>query len=591
MRNQPANQVTRLLKCCVLISPFLVLLSQEPLRAREPAPFTPKTAQAAPKNDAPADPELLTWDDLIQLYKETVPPPALNDKLHKLLTTPFVRNTASDSGRKPLKPAVPAVGKILRVAQWNIERGLEFDAIRLAFTDAKQFNALMEDKGSKADDKERDEIFEQIRVLQESDLVVLNEVDWGVNRTSFRNVAAELADALGMNYAYGVEFVEVDPITMGIDQQVIVQEVEDAYKQPNQDRDEMLAYVKKIMTPDPQRYRGLHGTAILSRYRLDNVHLIPFTTKPHDWYADEKKVSIPRKMQGEVSATVFKEQLVRQVRRGGRMMLLADISDPDFPSGKVTVVATHLEDVASPADRQKELQEVLDRIQDIDHPLILTGDMNTSTHTGVPVSVTRALKERFGDAKWWAEQGAAQAARYLTPFGWAYSASVGVIGVIRKVDDPTRASIPLVGINPEAKFFSMLQKFRSPDGSSFDFRGDEGSSVNDREGTLANSNERSEKGFVPTSELGKSFGPIGQYKLDWMFILPPNLEKPKDKHGADALAPHYGRTLKALNHSIPQRISDHNPITVDLPLGTGLGQPTESGSTSANGKTPTNGIR
>lgn len=429
----------------------------------------------------------------------------------------------------------------------------------------------MEDKGSKVDDKTRDEIVEQLRVLQQSDLIVLNEVDWGMNRTRSRNVAAELADAFGMNYAYGVEFVEVDPITMGIDQQVVAQEVEETYSEPGQDRSEMLAYVKQIMTPDPQRYKGLHGTAILSRYRLDNVRLIPFTTKAHDWYADEKKVSIPEKVEGKVSAAVFKEQLIRQVRRGGRMMLLADISDPDFPSGKVTVVATHLEDVTTPANRQKELQEILDQIQGVDHPVILTGDMNTSTHTGVPISVTRALKERFGDAKWWAEQGAAQAARYMTPFGWAYTASVGVIGMVRKIDDPTRASIPLVGDNPEAKFFSMLQKFRSADGGAFDFRGDKDDSFNEQDGTLANSNERSGKGFVPTSELGRSFGIEGQYKLDWMFVLPPNLAKPKDKHGADVFAPHYGRTLKELNHSIPQRVSDHNPITVDLPLGTGTG--------------------
>ncbi|MBV9499690.1 MAG: endonuclease/exonuclease/phosphatase family protein [Acidobacteriaceae bacterium] len=519
---------------------------------------------------AQKDPELLSWNELIQLYHQDVPPPALNEKLHKLLTTPFVRNTASDASRKPLKPTIIAVGKVLRVAQWNIERGLEFDAIRLAFTDSKQFNALMEDKGSKADDRARDEIREELRILQQSDLIVLNEVDWGVNRTRFRNVAAELAHAFGMNYAYGVEFVEVDPITMGLDQQVVLREVEEAYSEPHQDRDEMIAYVKQIMTPDPQRYRGLHGTAILSRYQLDNVRLIPFSICAHDWYADEKKISISEKVEGKVSTAVFKEQLVRQVRRGGRMMLLADIADPDFPSGQVTVVATHLEDVTTPANRQKELEEILDRIQTIHHPVILTGDMNTSTHSGVPVSVTRALKERFGDAKWWAEQGAAQAARYMTPFGWAYSASVGTIGLVRKVDDPTSTSIPLVGNNPEAKFFGMLEKFRFVDGGAFDFRGDKCCSSNERDGTLANSNERSEKGFVPTSELGKSFGLVGRYKLDWMFIRPPNLTKPKDKDEADHFAPHYGRTLRALNHSIPQRISDHNPITVDLPLGIGL---------------------
>jgi len=512
------------------------------------------------------DPELLTYDECVQLYQQDPPPPPLNDKLHRLLTTPFVHNTASDAGRQPLKPSMPAIGKVLRVAQWNIERGLEFDAIRLAFTDSKQFNALMEDKASKADEGQRTEIREELGVLQQADLLVLNEVDWGMNRTRFRNVAAELADALGMNYAYGVEFVEVDPITMGIDQQVVIREVQEAYAEPNQDKADMIAYVKQIMTPDPQRYRGMHGTAILSRYRLENVRLVPFTTRAHDWYADEKKISIPEKVEGKVSAAVFKEQLIRQVRRGGRMMLLADISDPDFPSGKATVVATHLEDVTTPANRQKELQEILDQIEKADHPVILAGDMNTSTHTGVPISVTRALKQRLGNGKWWAEQGAARVISHATPFGWAYDASLGTIGFMRKVDDPTRANIPLVGDNPEAKFFGMLEKFRFADGGAFDFRGDKARSYNDRTGTLSDSNERSEKGFVPTNELGKSFGVVGQYKLDWIFIRPATLTKPKGDNETEAFAPYYGRTLKALNHSIPERISDHNPMTVDLPF-------------------------
>jgi endonuclease/exonuclease/phosphatase family metal-dependent hydrolase len=512
------------------------------------------------------DPELLTYNEIIQLYQQHDPPPALSDKLHRLLTTPFVHNTASDAGRKPLKPSVPAVGRILRVAQWNIERGLEFDALRLAFTDSRQFNALMEDKGSKADENERAEIRDELRALQAADLLILNEVDWGVNRTRFRNVAADLADALGMNYAFGVEFVEVDPITMGIDQQVVLREVEEAYSQPHEDKSEMIAYVKRIMTPDPERYRGLHGTAILSRYRLENVRLIPLLTRAHDWYGDEKNISIQKTAEGKVSAAVFKEQLVRQVRRGGRMMLLADIADPDFPSGKATVVATHLEDLTTPANRQKELQEILDRIAGTHHSVIFAGDMNTSTHNGVPISVTRALKQRLGDAKWWAEQGAASAARLTAPLGWAYRISTGAIGMLRKVDDPTRASIPLVGDNPEAKFFDTLETFRFADAGAFDFRGDKERSFNERTGTLANSNERSEKGFVPTCELGKTFGPVGQYKLDWMFIRPPGLTEPRDGDDTGRFAPHYGRTLKALNHSIPERISDHNPITVDLPF-------------------------
>ena len=515
----------------------------------------------------PADPQLLTYDEIVQLYQQADPPPPLRDKLKKLLTTPFVRNNASDAGRTPLKPNSAEMGSFLRVVQWNIERGLEFDAIRFAFSDPKQFNALMEDKGSKATESERASIREQIALLEQADLLVLNEVDWGMNRTLFRNVAAELADRLGMNYAYGVEFVEVDPITMGIDQQVIVREVAEAYADPHDSRAEMIEHVKQVMKPDPERYRGMHGTAILSRYRLENVRLIPFAVQGHDWYADEKKVSIAVKAEGKVSAAIFKEQLIRQVRRGGRMMLLADISDRDLPSGKVTVVATHLEDITTPAMRQKQLEEILNKIADSDHPVILAGDMNTSTHTGVPISVTRAMKQRFGNGKWWAEEGTVEALRYATPLGWAYNVSLGLIGFTRKVNDPTRRSIPLMGENPEAKFFSMLEKFQFTDGNTFDFRGEKEHSSNGRSGKLANSNERSEKGFVPTNELGKTYGPIGRYKLDWIFVRPAELKRPNGNSEEARFVPYYGRTLKDLNHSIPERISDHNPITVDLPLG------------------------
>ena len=314
------------------------------------------------------------------------------------------------------------------------------------------------------------------------------------------------------------------------------------------------------MRPDPARYRGLHGTAILSRYRLENVRLIPFKLQGHDWYFDEKKKESDfAKVQGKVSNTVFKEQMVRQVRRGGRMMLLADIVDRELPSGRVTVVATHLEDVTTPKNRRLQLDELLERIQKINHPVILAGDMNTSTHDAMPISMSRAIKQRIGSGKWWAEEGATSALKYGTPFGWMYDASFGAVGFVRKVDDPTEHSIPLLGENAEAKFFVTLDKFRFADGGYFDFRGENDRSANGHGGKLADSNERGEKGFVPTNELGKTIGPVGQYKLDWIFVRPAGVSGYR-------FAPHFGRTLRALNHSIPGRISDHSPITADLPL-------------------------
>ncbi len=44
------------------------------------------------------------------------------------------------------------------------------------------------------------------------------------------------------------------------------------------------------------------------------------------------------------------------------------------------------------------------------------------------------------------------------------------------------------------------------------------------------------------------------------------LTRPNRTSEESRFVPCYGRTLKELNHSIPERISDHNPLTVDLPL-------------------------
>ena len=67
----------------------------------------------------------------------------------------------------------------LSVVTWNIERGKEYDAI--------------------------------LRVLKalDADVVLLQEVDRGCRRTGYRDVARDLAHALGMNWVSGGEFQEI----------------------------------------------------------------------------------------------------------------------------------------------------------------------------------------------------------------------------------------------------------------------------------------------------------------------------------------------------------------------------------------------
>ena len=52
-------------------------------------------------------PDLFTYQELVQLYEQETPPDALQNKLQRLLTTPFVSNSATARGVKPLVPRTP----------------------------------------------------------------------------------------------------------------------------------------------------------------------------------------------------------------------------------------------------------------------------------------------------------------------------------------------------------------------------------------------------------------------------------------------------------------------------------------------------
>jgi hypothetical protein len=53
-------------------------------------------------------------------------------------------------------------------------------------------------------------------------------------------------------------------------------------------------------------------------------------------------------------------------------------------------------------------------------------------------------------------------------------------------------------------------------------------------------------------------------KLDWIFVKPSNVTDSSETTESYIMAPAFGRTLKTLNYSLNDRISDHNPIIVDL---------------------------
>ena len=380
---------------------------------------------------------------------------------------------------------------------------------------------------------------------------MLNEADVGLKRSGYRDVARDIADALGMHYAFAVEFVEVDPLTLGTERFETIELEDEA---------EVIAQLQV----DRDRTRALHGNAILSRYPLENVRVVRFAHQGHDWYRDELASLSALERGKRLGAQVaFAEEILREVRRGGRMMLLADVRHPALPGeGLLTVVNTHLEARAKPESRVRQLREVLEVIAPLRHPVVLAGDMNTTGTDARPTSLPRSVVQRLGSTDYWLAN-AAQLSHLALP----YSAGITALGGRRGLKDPTATWLWRLWRNDEAPFFQALERFKFEDGGTFDFRGNAAVSHAGRRRTLANSNERAKRGFVPTFELRRSFG-LAQMKLDWIFVKPPALSSPRDRSQPYTFAPHRGRTLRALNGAGAAQLSDHAPVVVDLPLTT-----------------------
>jgi endonuclease/exonuclease/phosphatase family metal-dependent hydrolase len=499
-----------------------------------------------------SQPPLLNYQELLALGEEETVDPALASKLNILLTTPFVNNEAYFAGTKPLRPDLKGMGPSLRLVEWNIERGIEFDDIKLLLTDKQGFLAKVhgEAANNTGTGTVDDHVLNaQMDLLQSADVLVLNEVDWGMKRSDYRSVVKDLADALKMNWAYGVEFVEVDPKVLGTQSFANVKsEVE---------RKEL----EELFSTDKMRLLGLHGTAILSRYPLRDVKLVPFKYQAYDWYNDEKKYGSVEAGKRKGASLLFGESIVREVRRGGRTNLIATIDVPDLPGQQVTIVATHLENRTTPKGRVKEADVLLDMIRPIRNPVVIAGDMNTTGTDGSVMSIKSAMLKRVNNPAFWATQGV----KYATGVGLIMDVASFGFKTTKFQGDPTASGVPLLAANPEQGFFKDLDKYRFDDGTRIDFRGDAGLSVNDRGGTLGNSNERASKGFVTTFGLPRTFAVVGKYRLDWIFVKGYLKDDPST---ADSyrFAPGFARTMNEANEAVNPRVADHAAISVDLPI-------------------------
>jgi endonuclease/exonuclease/phosphatase family metal-dependent hydrolase len=395
-------------------------------------------------------PNLFSYDELIQLSLDQELTPDLAEKLRAVTTTPFINNEAFYRGAKPRPLEIKELGPSLRVAFWNIERGLELDDIQLLLTDKDRFMARVEEERKKAKETGKhiravnlEKLPQEIEVLKAADVWVLNEVDWGVKRTQYREVVRDLAESLNMNWAYGVEFLEIDSKQLGTDT------FED-----NEDEAARQQLLQQFSV-DKDRVRALHGQAVLSRYRIRDARLVFFTVG-YDWF-NKNKIK-PLEKAKRKAAILIGEDLLREVRRGGRTTLFVDLDVPELPGKRLTIAATHLENRAKPKIRRQQMEELLNQVRESHDPVVIAGDLNTTGSDGTPTSVQNLLYKRYGSTDFWTTKGV----QWATGVGMVYGAAKSarkLAGIQYRVD-PTSANIPGLSANLERGLFTTLEKFR-----------------------------------------------------------------------------------------------------------------------------------
>ncbi|OGI04273.1 MAG: hypothetical protein A2Y25_09375 [Candidatus Melainabacteria bacterium GWF2_37_15] len=481
---------------------------------------------------------LLDFDELVELSKTAEPAEELQKELDFVLNNPVLDNTIAPKDIKLNNNAI--LGDFIRVGTWNIARGRNLDLIKLIFTNPDEFYSKIKGKNLK-------EIKEQVEILKNLDILLINEADIGMPRTGYKNIPEELAKILGFNYAFGTEFVEVDPTHLGIEKNVW--------------SEERVLFPNGEYVVDGAKYKGLHGNVILSRFPLKNIRIIRLTNY-YDWFKHEKdKVVEVEYLRRKAADFIFNEAIFREIRRGSRIALLADVEVPGVEE-PLTVISVHLENRTLPESRYKQMKELLEKIKDIKNPIVLGGDLNTTTRDGRPTTIKRELKKKITDPHFVGRQ----VIHALVPYALIVSAGQTTLDIARKHNNPTVLNVPVVSPNKERRLFHIIKSMKFEGGGRFDYGGQKYRAVKGHDGPLSNSNQRANlKGFVSTYNFDRDWY-LGRFKLDWIFVKPCACKVVEDEDVLGRFAPFYARTLHDLNHSLCPPVSDHAPITVDLPI-------------------------
>ena len=165
-------------------------------------------------------------------------------------------------------------------------------------------------------------------------IVLLSEMDSGMARTAQRNTTADMAKALGMHYAYGVEFFEMD----------------------------LGGPTERKFCKDDFNAAGWHGNAILSATPFEALALFRLDEQGRWFSTGPDTASDPD-----------------QPRMGGRMAVAAIVKTE---TGPICAVSTHLESNATAQYRHEQFALLLAMTDEFAPgiPVLIGGDLNTGNH-------------------------------------------------------------------------------------------------------------------------------------------------------------------------------------------------------------------
>ena len=495
---------------------------------------------------------LLSFDDLVNLYRDKNYKPEITTKI---FSQPVLDNTISQpSDDYPYKNC-PNMGNYIRVSFWSIDGGVNYEKIEDIFFSPEKLTKKIDTKNSKMSymkgssityKEAKQQVLEEAKRFSQSDILMINEADIGMPRTDYKNMVEELATTLGYNYVFIPEFIEVDPIILGVEKEIL-------------DNENIPTSLIKTRV-NKKKIQPIIANAILSKFPLENPRVIRLPDY-YDWYGEEKKrVFFGEKIKRYAAENVLDEKTISHVRIGSRCALLADTT---VDGEKITLLTVQLEDRTDAIHRAKQVKYLLEQIKSIDNPVIVAGNLNTTTRNNAPVRPMRVIKNTFTDVHNLARFGVG----LIFPPGLILNVTRPTIDYFRKSSDPTVKSIPIIAPNYERKVFNNFKKFTFDDGYRFDFRGDDESLMQnfDPNGWLSNSNERAHVGFVPTYHINRNFG-IANSKIDWIFVKGYRTDPFDKSDGSEKFAPHNARTLHTLNFAYKEPISRHAPLSVDLAI-------------------------